>query len=68
MREDIFRMLENISKRKVKSQGQSIDFDQTLTFYKIREEKGEKILQNLYFLKLEKTWRFDIKFVIFRKE
>ena len=27
-----------------KSQGQRVDFDQTLTFYKIREENGEKIL------------------------
>ena len=46
MIEDI---LKNIWKRKVKSEGQSVDFDPTLTFYKIREEKGEKILQKLYF-------------------
>ena len=44
MREDILRILEYILRRNVKSQGQSIDFDQTSTFYKIREKKGEKIL------------------------
>ena len=49
MREDILRILKNIWRRNVKSQGQSIDFDQTLTFCKIREEKREKILQKLYF-------------------
>ena len=49
MRENIFRILENNRTRKVKSQGQSIDFDQFLTFCKIREEKGEKILQNYIF-------------------
>ena len=49
MREDILRILKYILRRKVKIQGQSIDFDQTLTFCKIREEKGEKILQNYIF-------------------
>ena len=44
MREDISRILKNIMRGKVKSQWQSIDFDHTLTFYKINEEKGEKIL------------------------
>ena len=47
MREDILRILKNIWRGKVKSLSQSIDFDQNLTFYKIREEKGEKILQKL---------------------
>ena len=44
MREDILSILKNIWKRKVKSQGQSNDFDQTLNFYKIRQETGEKII------------------------
>ena len=43
MREDILIMLKNMWRRKVKSQGQSVDFDQTLIFCKIREEKGDKI-------------------------
>ena len=68
MREDILRILKNIWRRKVKIQGQSIDFDQTLTFYKINEEKGEKILRKLYFQKLERKTNFDIKIVIFREE
>ena len=41
MREYVFRILKNIWRKKVKSQSQSIDFDPTLTFYKIREEKDE---------------------------
>ena len=50
MREDILRILENIWRRKVKSQGQiSVDFDQTLTFYKIREEKVRKYYENYIF-------------------
>ena len=60
MREDILRILKNIWRRKVKSQGQSVDIDKTLTLYKIREEKGEKILQKLYFLKLERKKRILI--------
>ena len=47
MREDISRNLKKYLEKK--SQGQSIDFDHNLTFYKIREEKGDKILQKLYF-------------------
>ena len=43
MREDILRILKNIWRGKVNSQGQSIDFDQTFIFCRIREEKGEKI-------------------------
>ena len=39
---------------KVKIQGQSIDFYQMLTFYKIIEEKGHKILRKLYIQKLER--------------
>ena len=42
MREDILRILKNIWRRKVKSQGQSIDFDITLTSCKIKEEKVRK--------------------------
>ena len=49
MKQDISRILKNIWRRKVKNKGQSIDFDQTLTFCKIKEEKSDKILQNLYF-------------------
>ena len=44
MKEDISRILKKIWRGKVKSQGQSVDFDETLTFYKIRDEKGEQIL------------------------
>ena len=64
MREDILRILKNIWRRKVKSQGQSIDFDQILTLSKIREEKSEKLLQKLYFQKLERKRRI----LIFREE
>ena len=58
MRKDILRMMKNIWRRRVKSQSQSIDFDQTLTIYKIREEKSEKLLQNLQ--KLERKGRILI--------
>ena len=47
MREDILRIEKMIWQRKVKSQGQRIDFDQILTFLKIRKEKESKILQKL---------------------
>ena len=43
MREYVFRVLKNVWKRKVKSQ--SVDFDPTLTFYEIREEKYEILLR-----------------------
>ena len=46
---------------KVRSEGQRVDFDQMLTFYKIREEKGGKILWKLYFQKLERIWKILIK-------
>ena len=49
MREDILRILKNIWRREVKSQNQSIDFDQTLTFYKIKEEKVIKYYKNYTF-------------------
>ena len=49
MREDILRLFKFIWRRKFNIQGQSNDFDQTLTFYKIKEEKVEKILRKLYF-------------------
>ena len=52
-----------IWQRKVKSQGQSIDFDQTLALCKISEEKGGKISETR-----EKIENFDIKYVIFREE
>ena len=76
MREDILRILKNIRRRKDKSQCQSVDFDQTFTFSKIREKKGEKILRKLYFQKLERKRRifmilnifYDIKVMIFREE
>ena len=62
MREDILRILKNIWRRKIKSR--NIDFDQTFTFYKIREEKEEKILQKTR----EKKENSDIKIKIFREE
>ena len=49
MRECVFRILKNVWRRKVKCQSQSINFDPTLTFYEIREEKGEIIFRKLYF-------------------
>ena len=60
MREDILKFLKNIWRGNVKSQAQSVDFDQTLTFYKIREEKGEEILRKLYFQKIDRKRRFLI--------
>ena len=61
MREDILRVLKYILRWKVKSQGQSIDFDQTLTFCKIREEKGEKNITKIRFLETkEKIENFDL--------
>ena len=42
-----------IGEEKVKSQSQSIDFDPTLTFFEIREEKGE--------IKLSKFWKLERK-------
>ena len=67
MREDILRILKYILRRKVKSQGQSIDFDQTMTLCKIREEKGEKT-KIIFLENREKMKNFDIKFMIFRQE
>ena len=49
MREDILTILKKIWRGKITRLSQSIDFDQTLTLYKIREEKGEKILQKYIF-------------------
>ena len=46
MREDILRILKNIWRKKSKSQGQSVDFDHMLTFYKIREEKVRKYYES----------------------
>ena len=43
-REGILRILKKIWRGKVKSVSQHVEFDYTLTLYKIREEKGEKIL------------------------
>ena len=52
----------------MKSKGQSVDFDQMLTLWKIREEKCGKILQKLYSETREKMENYDIKYVIFREE
>ena len=57
MRGDVFRVLKNVLRRKVKTQSQSIDFNPTLTFDEIREEKGDIILRKLYFQKLERKRR-----------
>ena len=46
--------------RKVKSQGQSIDFDQMMTFCKSTEEKEGIILRKLYIQKLERKWKILI--------
>ena len=43
-----------ISRRKVNSQGQTVDINLTLTLCKIREEKEGKILRKLYIQTLEK--------------
>ena len=67
MREDIFRIFKKIWIEKIKRLSQSIDFDQTLTLCKIREEKGEET--KIIFLETgEKKENFDIKIIIFRKE
>ena len=60
MIEDILRIWKMIWQRKVKSQAQSVDFDQMLTFYKIREEKQSKILRKLYIQKLRRKWKILI--------
>ena len=61
MREYILRISKMIWQGKVKSQGQSIDFDHMLAFCKIREEKGEKILPKLkYIQKLERKCKILI--------
>ena len=54
MRDDILRISKMIWQRKVKSQGQNVDFDQLLTFCRIRKQKDSKILLKLYIQKLEK--------------
>ena len=46
-----FKNFEKDLERKIKSLSQSVDFDETLTLCKIREEKGEEILQKLYLTK-----------------
>ena len=61
MREAILRILENIWKRKVKSQGQSVDFDQTLTFYQIKEKKVRKYYKNFNFINYRERWKFWYK-------
>ena len=61
MRKDILRILKNIWRRKVKSQGQSVHFDQTLTFYKIREEKVRKYYKNYIFSKNRERGEFWYK-------
>ena len=68
MREDILRVLKKIWRGKVKTQGQSIDLDQTLISCKIREEKGEKNIKNIFLETREKEENFDINIVIFREE
>ena len=55
-----FKNFTKYLRKKVKSQGQSVDFDKTLTVCKIREKKDEKILRKLYFQKLEKKWKILI--------
>ena len=64
----MLRILKKILTRQVMSQGQSVDFDQILTFYKIREEKGEKYYKNKFLETREKMENFDIKFMTFREE
>ena len=56
-----------IWRRKFKSQGQSIDFDQTLTLYKIRK-KVLNITKIIYSETREKMENFDVKYVIFIEE
>ena len=61
MSEDILRILKSIWRTKVKSQGQSVDFDQTLTFYKIREEKVRKYYENYIFKNYRERGEFWYK-------
>ena len=67
MREDILRILKNICRRKVESQGQSINFDQTFTFCIIGEE-NENIMKIIFLETREIEENFDIKIMIFREE
>ena len=60
MIEYILRNLENNLTKKVKSQGQSIDFDQMLTLCKITEEKVDKIITKIRYSETrEKMKIFD---------
>ena len=68
MREDILRILASIWRRKVKSQGQSIDFDQTLTFLKSERKKLRKYYEIIFSETREKEKNCDIKYVIFKEE
>ena len=60
--------MKKIWRKKVKCQCQSVDFDLTLTFYKIREEKKKNIMKIIFLETREKEENFDIKFMIFREE
>ena len=55
-----FKNFEKYLEKKLKTQGQRIDFNETLTFYKIAKEKGKKILGKLYLQKLERKRRILI--------
>ena len=44
-----FKNFEKYLVKKSQKSRLSVDFDQTLTLCKIREEKGEKIVKKLYF-------------------
>ena len=68
MREDILRILENIWRRKVKSRGQSIDFDLLWLFIKLERKRRENITKIIFSETTEKEENFDIKYVIFREE
>ena len=64
----MLRILKYIWKRKVKSQRQSIDFDHTLTFCKIKEEKVRNITKIIFLEIREKEENFHIKIMIFIEE
>ena len=60
-----FKNLKTVWRRKVKSQSQSIDFDHTSTFYKIREKRWDNIKKIIFFETREKEENFDTKIMIF---
>ena len=56
----VVRYMSPLVQNILSDESQSVDLGQTLTFYKIRKEKDERILRKLYFQKLERKRRILI--------